>query len=88
MLAWPTRNTSRSDAPSNEFENPGMARRAIVSLGCPSSRRACVCLLAILLIDAGATLNDEDIGTLRLLYEGGIPAVHVLYLGFRMERRE
>lgn len=36
------------------------------------------CDLAILLIDAGATLNDEDIGTLRLLYEGGIPAVVLL----------
>ncbi len=36
------------------------------------------CDLAILLIDAGATLNDEDIGTLRLLYEGGIPAILLL----------
>jgi tRNA U34 5-carboxymethylaminomethyl modifying GTPase MnmE/TrmE len=36
------------------------------------------CDLAILLVDAGATLNDEDIGTLRLLYEGGIPAVILL----------
>jgi GTP-binding protein EngB required for normal cell division len=36
------------------------------------------CDLAILLIDAGATLNDEDIGTLRLLYEGGIPAIVLL----------
>jgi GTPase Era involved in 16S rRNA processing len=36
------------------------------------------CDLAILLIDAGTTLNDEDIGTLRLLYEGGIPAVVLL----------
>ena len=36
------------------------------------------CDIAILLIDAGATLNDEDIGTLRLLYEGGIPAIVLL----------
>ncbi len=36
------------------------------------------CDLAILLIDAGATLNDEDIGTLRLLLEGGIPALVLL----------
>ena len=36
------------------------------------------CDLALLLIDAGATLNDEDIGTLRLLYEGGIPAIVLL----------
>jgi GTP-binding protein EngB required for normal cell division len=37
-----------------------------------------VCDLALLLIDAGATLNDEDIGTLRLLYEAGIPALVLL----------
>jgi GTP-binding protein EngB required for normal cell division len=36
------------------------------------------CDLAILLIDAGATLNDEDLGTLRLLYEGGISAIVLL----------
>lgn len=36
------------------------------------------CDLAVLLIDAGATLNEEDIGTLRLLYEAGIPAIVVL----------
>lgn len=36
------------------------------------------CDLAILLIDAGSTLNDEDLGTLRLLYEGGIPAIVLL----------
>jgi GTP-binding protein EngB required for normal cell division len=36
------------------------------------------CDLALLLIDAGTSLNDEDIGTLRLLYEGGIPAIVVL----------
>jgi GTP-binding protein EngB required for normal cell division len=34
--------------------------------------------LALLLIDAGATLNEEDIGTLRLLYEAGIPALVLL----------
>ena len=37
-----------------------------------------VCDLALLLIDAGTTLNDEDIGTLRLLYEAGIPALVLL----------
>lgn len=37
-----------------------------------------VCDLAFLLIDAGTTLNDEDIGTLRLLYEAGIPALVLL----------
>jgi GTP-binding protein EngB required for normal cell division len=36
------------------------------------------CDLAILLIDAGTTLNDEDIGTLRLLYEAGIPVIVLL----------
>lgn len=36
------------------------------------------CDLAILLIDAGATLNDEDLGTLRLLCEGGISAIVLL----------
>ena len=36
------------------------------------------CDLAVLLIDVGATLNDEDLGTLRLLYEAGIPAVILL----------
>ena len=36
------------------------------------------CDLALLLIDAGATLNDEDIGTLRLLYEAGIAAIVLL----------
>ena len=37
-----------------------------------------VCDLALLLIDAGTSLNDEDIGTLRLLYEAGIPALVLL----------
>jgi GTP-binding protein EngB required for normal cell division len=36
------------------------------------------CDLALLLMDAGATLNEEDIGTLRLLYEAGIPALVLL----------
>ena len=36
------------------------------------------CDLALLLIDAGTTLNEEDIGTLRLLYEAGIPALALL----------
>jgi len=36
------------------------------------------CDLALLLIDAGATLSEEDIGTLRLLYEAGIPALLLL----------
>jgi GTP-binding protein EngB required for normal cell division len=36
------------------------------------------CDLALLLIDAGATLNEEDIGTLRLLCEAGIPAIVLL----------
>jgi GTP-binding protein EngB required for normal cell division len=36
------------------------------------------CDLALLLIDAGATLNEEDIGTLHLLYEAAIPAVVLL----------
>jgi GTP-binding protein EngB required for normal cell division len=36
------------------------------------------CDLALLLIDAGMTLNEEDIGTLRLLYEAGIPAIVLL----------
>src|SRR6202167_4163909 len=36
------------------------------------------CDLALLLIDAGTSLNEEDIGTLRLLYEAGIPALVLL----------
>ncbi len=36
------------------------------------------CDLALLLIDAGATLNEEDIGTLWLLYQAGIPALVLL----------
>jgi GTP-binding protein EngB required for normal cell division len=34
--------------------------------------------LGVLLIDAGTTLSEEDIGTLRLLYEAGIPSLVVL----------
>jgi hypothetical protein len=29
--------------------------------------------LGLVLIDAGSTLSDEDVGTFRLLYEAGIP---------------
>jgi GTP-binding protein EngB required for normal cell division len=36
------------------------------------------CDLALLLIDAGTTLNEEDIGTLRLLYEAAIPSIVLL----------
>jgi GTP-binding protein EngB required for normal cell division len=36
------------------------------------------CDLALLLIDAGATLNEEDIGTVRLLYEAAVPAIVLL----------
>ena len=36
------------------------------------------CDLALLLIDGGVSLNDEDVGTLRLLYEGGIPSIVLL----------
>ena len=36
------------------------------------------CDLALLLIDSATALNDEDIGTLRILYEGGIPALVLL----------
>ena len=36
------------------------------------------CDLALLLIDAGAILSAEDIGTLRLLYKVGIPALVLL----------
>ncbi len=36
------------------------------------------CDLALLLIDAGTALNEEDLGTLRLLYEAGIPALLLL----------
>jgi GTP-binding protein EngB required for normal cell division len=34
--------------------------------------------LGVLLIDAGATLSEEDIGTFRLLYEAGIPSLVLL----------
>ena len=34
--------------------------------------------LGVLLIDAGATLSDEDLGTLRLLYELAIPSLILL----------
>ena len=36
------------------------------------------CDLALLLVDAGATLNEEDLGTLRLLSRAGIPALVLL----------
>ena len=36
------------------------------------------CDLGLLLVDAGSTLNDEDIGTLRLLHEAGIQALILL----------
>ena len=36
------------------------------------------CDFALLLIDAGATLSEEDIGTLRLLCEAGVPALVLL----------
>jgi len=36
------------------------------------------CDLGLLLIDAGAPLNEEEIGTLRLLYAAGIPALVLL----------
>ncbi|MGA7342126.1 MAG: dynamin family protein [Terracidiphilus sp.] len=36
------------------------------------------CDLALVMIDGGSTLNDEDLGTLRLLYEAGIPAIVLL----------
>lgn len=36
------------------------------------------CDLALVLIDAGAALNEEDLGMLRLLYEAGIPALLLL----------
>jgi GTP-binding protein EngB required for normal cell division len=34
--------------------------------------------LGVLLIDAGSTLSEEDIGTLRLLYEASIPSIILL----------
>ncbi len=36
------------------------------------------CDLALVLIDAGAALNEEDLGTLRLLCESGIPVLLLL----------
>ena len=36
------------------------------------------CDLALVLVDAGAALNEEDLGTLRLLNEAGIPALLLL----------
>ena len=36
------------------------------------------CDLALLLIDAGTTLNEEDVGTLRLLSDAAIPAIVLL----------
>jgi GTP-binding protein EngB required for normal cell division len=36
------------------------------------------CDLALLLIDAGSTLNEEDVGTLRIIEEAGIPALVLL----------
>jgi GTP-binding protein EngB required for normal cell division len=36
------------------------------------------CDLALLLVDAGTTLNEEDVGTLRLLYEAAIPVIVLL----------
>lgn len=36
------------------------------------------CDLALLLIDGGTTLNEEDVGTLRLLYEAAVPVIVLL----------
>lgn len=36
------------------------------------------CDLALLLVDAGSTLNEEDIGTLRIIEEAGIPSLVLL----------
>jgi GTP-binding protein EngB required for normal cell division len=36
------------------------------------------CDLAVLLVDAGSTLNEEDVGTLRTIEEAGIPSLVLL----------
>ena len=36
------------------------------------------CDLALLLVDAGSTLNEEDVGTLRIIEEAGIPSLVLL----------
>ncbi len=36
------------------------------------------CDLALVLVDAGSTLNEEDVGTLRIIEEAGIPSLVLL----------
>lgn len=44
--------------------------------------------LGLLLVDAGATLSEEDIGTLRLLYEAGIPPLVLLSKADQLGERD
>jgi GTP-binding protein EngB required for normal cell division len=80
------RNVTRAlvEVPSPRLK-PGITLVDTPGLGSLARRGAAetlaylpACDLAMLLIDAGTTLNDEDIGTLRLLYEAGIPSLVLL----------
>ena len=81
-----TRNVIRAvvEIPSPKLEK-GIVLVDTPGLGSLAKRGAAETLaylpsadLGVLLVDAGTTLSEEDIGTLRLLYEAGIPSLVLL----------
>jgi GTP-binding protein EngB required for normal cell division len=81
-----TRNVIKAVA---EIPSPGLTQGVVLvdtpGLGSLATRGTAETLaylpsadLGVLLIDAGTTLSEEDIGTLRLLYEAGIPSLVLL----------
>ena len=81
-----TRNVIKAVA---EIPSPGLTQGIVLvdtpGLGSLATRGTAETLaylpsadLGVLLIDAGTTLSEEDIGTLRLLYEAGIPSLVLL----------
>jgi GTP-binding protein EngB required for normal cell division len=81
-----TRNVIKAVA---EIPSPGLTQGIVLvdtpGLGSLATQGAAETLaylpsadLGVLLIDAGASLSEEDIGTLRLLYAAGIPSLVLL----------
>jgi GTP-binding protein EngB required for normal cell division len=81
-----TRNVIKAVA---EIPSPGLTQGIVLvdtpGLGSLATRGTAETLaylpsadLGVLLIDAGASLSEEDIGTLRLLYAAGIPSLVLL----------
>jgi GTP-binding protein EngB required for normal cell division len=81
-----TRNVIKAVA---EIPSPGLTQGIVLvdtpGLGSLATRGTAETLaylpsadLGVLLIDASTTLTEEDIGTLRLLYEAGIPSLVLL----------